>query len=222
MVLAAYGTLSDSPGRDFGGEGWIRTNVHGVANRSMCPLCHFAFDARLCCGQVWGTRVKRLYSGPAPSGRFEARLIALLARSRKAFVEKRVAFLGFVDLAPCIHVAPYPAERVFVLDGNYFADFHTLLIHRSASNERRRGPRGTERNSRRRNHYNANPSRAADKRKKLFLGLARGRIGKGDRRANAKRGEKNLLHDFGHTTPWLPRSTLPMPLYTKRCTRFPS
>src|SRR3954471_19425746 len=26
-----------------GGEGWIRTNVDGVADRSISPLCHFAF-----------------------------------------------------------------------------------------------------------------------------------------------------------------------------------
>src|SRR5258706_12328515 len=28
--------------KEAGGEGWIRTNVDGVANRSISPLCHFA------------------------------------------------------------------------------------------------------------------------------------------------------------------------------------
>src|SRR5882672_3714216 len=27
-----------------GGEGWIRTNVDGVADRSISPLCHFAWS----------------------------------------------------------------------------------------------------------------------------------------------------------------------------------
>ena len=46
-----------------GGEGWIRTNVDGVADRSISPLCHFAFARELS-----KRAVKRHVARPALAG----------------------------------------------------------------------------------------------------------------------------------------------------------